>query len=189
MYSLENLLIYYLHGLGMGVGMILAARRLTHYFQLESYQFLEYFQTIGRQWNRAIDPYLFLGLCYFIVYAAFAFLTAPVKGNMPYHLGVSAVAGGLYALAGWLVRRNGMKQKEKKPFALTARMKRLYGILALLLVLYPGAFYLLFHGELIQFGLFSALSACVFPYIIALAGLLALPIECVIHTSKKKGSS
>ena len=33
--------------------MVLAARVLRHYFQLESYQFRGYFKTILRQWKRA----------------------------------------------------------------------------------------------------------------------------------------
>ena len=164
----------------MGAGMLLAARRLTHYFQLESYQFHGYFQTIGRQLKRAVDPCLLLGLCYLIVYSAFVFFAASTKGYTLFHLAMSAADAILYALAGWLIRRSGMKQKEKKPFAMTARMKRLYGMMAFLFIIFPGIICLLSSADLILLGLYGALAACFLPYIVALAGLLALPIERLI---------
>ena len=37
-------------------GMVLAARVLLHFFQLESYQFQGYFKTVARQWSRACAP-------------------------------------------------------------------------------------------------------------------------------------
>ena len=40
--------------------MVLAARVLLHYFQLESYQFRGYFKTILRQWKRAFAPGIIL---------------------------------------------------------------------------------------------------------------------------------
>ena len=176
----ENLLYYCLHSLGFGAGILLAARRLMHYYQLESYQFHGYFQTISRQIKRAIDPCLLLGLFYFIIFAAFCLIAGPVKGNTLYFITMSLAASALYGIAGWLVRRSGMKQKEKKPFAMTARMKRLYIVLTLLLILLPLTVYLLSHGELIFLGVYGCLTACFLPYLVALAGLLALPIERLI---------
>ena len=176
----ENLLHYCLQSLGFGAGILLAARRLMHYYQLESYQFHGYFQTIGRQIKRAIDPCLFLGFIYFIIFSLYALITGPVKGNAPFHLAMSLAASALYVFAGWLVRRSGMKQKEKKPFAMTARMKRLYIMLALLLILLPLIVYLLSGVVLIFLGVYGFLAACFLPYLVALAGLLALPIERLI---------
>ncbi len=176
----ENLLYYCLHSLGFGAGILLAARRLMHYYQLESYQFHGYFQTIGRQIKRAIDPCLLLGFIYFIIFTSFCLIVGPVKGNTHIYIVLSLVASALYGIAGWLVRRSGMKQKEKKPFAMTARMKRLYVMLALLLILLPLTVYLLSHGELIFLGVYGCLAACFLPYLVALAGLLALPIERLI---------
>ncbi|MBR1585099.1 MAG: UDP-N-acetylmuramoyl-tripeptide--D-alanyl-D-alanine ligase [Clostridia bacterium] len=189
--TLENFITYCIQGLGMGAGMILAARRLTHYFQLESYQYHGYFQTVGRQIKRAVDPCLLLGLCYLAVFSAWALLTAPAKGETAFHLATAAVAAGLYALAGALIRRRGMKQKEKKPFALTARMKRLYGALAFLLILLPALAGFLTRWDLIVLGLYGALAACFLPFLVALAGLIALPIEKLIfylyfHDAEKK---
>ena len=41
--------------LAFGLAMVLAARLLLHYFQLESYQFHGYFKTVLRQWRRAAE--------------------------------------------------------------------------------------------------------------------------------------
>ena len=48
-------------------------------------------------------------------------------------LGALALAA-LLMLGGWLMRREAMKAAEKKKFALTARMKRLYAVHALALL-------------------------------------------------------
>ena len=129
MYSLENLLTYCLQGLGMGAGMLLAARRLTHYFQLESYQFHGYFQTIGRQLKRAVDPCLLLGLCYLIVYSAFVFFAASTKGYTLFHLAMSAADAILYALAGWLIEGHASQTPLYLYCVSGARSKKAQGLL------------------------------------------------------------
>ena len=65
---MDMLLMYWLPCLCMIGGMVLAARRLLHYFQLESYQFHGYFQTVNRQWRGAIAPYLALSGIYLGVF-------------------------------------------------------------------------------------------------------------------------
>ncbi|MBQ7519629.1 MAG: UDP-N-acetylmuramoyl-tripeptide--D-alanyl-D-alanine ligase, partial [Clostridia bacterium] len=89
------------------------------------------------------------------------------------------------ALAGYLIRRQGMKQKEKKPFALTARVKRLYGALAFLLILIPAVIYGILHltdGNGLWFlcPLAGVGLACLLPLLAALAGAVAWPIERLI---------
>ena len=180
MWSLENFIIYCIQGLGMGAGLVLAARRLTHYFQLESYQFHGYFQTIRRQFKRAVTPCFLLSGCYLALFLVWALITAPAKGETVFHLAATAVVTPLYVLAGWLVRRHGMKQKEKKAFALTARMKRLYGVLAVLLALILVIVGLAVRWDLIALGLYGFVSALCLPLLVALAGVLALPIERLI---------
>ena len=56
-----DILIYALASILFAMGLLLAARRLTHYFQLESYQFQGYFKTVCRQWKRTILPFFAAG--------------------------------------------------------------------------------------------------------------------------------
>lgn len=191
---IENTVVYFLQAVGMGTGMLFAARRLTHYFQLESYQFHGYFQTVRRQWKKAVLPCLVLGAVYAAVYLAWVFLTAPAKGEAALHVALSFCAAVLYALTGWLIRRRIMRQKEKKPFAMTARMKRLYaafavalGLIALIPFLLYGADFML----LLALGLYGVLGAFLLPCLTALAAVLALPVERLIfqlyfHDAEKK---
>ena len=59
------------------VAMVLAARVLLHYFQLESYQFQGYFKTVGRQWRRAFLPGLKLNAAYVLcIFVLFGLLNA-----------------------------------------------------------------------------------------------------------------
>ena len=191
----SNLLFYCLLCLGIGSGSLLAVRRLTHYFQLESYQFRGFFQTVLRQWKRAILPYLFLGFVNFVLFVAWSLSGNVLKNSFVLLLICSLLISALYGLAGWLIRRHGMKQKEKKAFAMTARMKRLYGALAFLLIL---VFCLIFgigwnstqyqclpidaviacFLPLLIF--MAALTVCFLPLLVALAGVVALPIERLI---------
>lgn len=186
MLYLDNLPIVCLLCLGMGAGMALAARRLIHYFQLESYQFRGYFQTVFRQWKRALLPCLILSASYLVIYLAFVLLVAPAKGQYAFAIGCAAVSALLFVLAGLLIRRHGMKQKEKKPFALTARVKRLYGALAFALLLPPVimslvSLWLLSWLDLILIPILGGIVPALFlPLLVALAGVIALPIERLI---------
>ena len=45
----------------MTLAALFSARRLTHIFQLESYQFRGYFKSVARQWKRTILPYAAVG--------------------------------------------------------------------------------------------------------------------------------
>lgn len=159
---LTSLLLHLPH-LAAAAAAVLCARKLLHYFQLESYQFYGYFKTILRQWKIALAPPLALG-------AAFALLTlagralygAPQPPKTWKLLCIAGVTAALIlalgvAVSGWLSRG-----KEKKPFVVTARVKRLYAVL--------GAVCLLLCWV-------SPLFVAALPLLVALAGLLALPIE------------
>ena len=183
---MDMLLMYWLPCLCMIGGMVLAARRLMHYFQLESYQFHGYFQTVNRQWRGAIAPYLALSGIYLGVFLLYTFIAIILwmsdnhaSWTVPQVIWALLCCAG-YVLAGWLIRKRGMKRSEKKKFALTARMKRLYGSLIVTLLLIPVLVFL-FWGDVHAFGaICCVIAALLLPWIVALAGVLALPIEKLI---------
>ena len=183
---MDMLLMYWLPCLCMIGGMVLAARRLMHYFQLESYQFHGYFQTVNRQWRGAIAPYLALSGIYLGVFLLYTFIAIILwmsdnhaSWTVPQVIWALLCCAG-YVLAGWLIRKLGMKRSEKKKFALTARMKRLYGSLIVTLLLIPVLVFL-FWGDVHAFGaICCVIAALLLPWIVALAGVLALPIEKLI---------
>ena len=183
---MDMLLMYWLPCLCMIGGMVLAARRLMHYFQLESYQFHGYFQTVNRQWRGAIDPYLALSGIYLGVFLLYTFIASILlmsdnhaSWTVPQVIWALLCCAG-YVLAGWLIRKRVMKRSEKKKFALTARMKRLYGSLIVTLLLIPVLVFL-FWGDVHAFGaICCVIAALLLPWIVALAGVLALPIEKLI---------
>ena len=132
-----------------------AGWRLLHYFQLESYQLPGYWRSIRRNANKALLPPLALSA-----------------------LGVAGVALGapvivrlvLMALLACVLFRRARKEKAKKPFVITERVKRLIAMHAatafvcavLLLAVSPVLGYLV-----------PALEAA----LVALAALCAAPIE------------
>ena len=187
---MDMLLMYWLPCLCMIGGMVLAARRLMHYFQLESYQFHGYFQTVNRQWRGAIAPYLALSGIYLGVFLLYTFIAIILwmsdnhaSWTVPQVIWALLCCAG-YVLAGWLIRKRGMKRSEKKKFALTARMKRLYGSLIVTLLLIPVLVFLFWgdvHAFVHAFGaICCVIAALLLPWIVALAGVLALPIEKLI---------
>lgn len=139
----------------MAAAACAASRRLLHYFQLESYQFRGYKNTVLRQSKRAVLPYIILGVIA---------LAASISAN-PW-LKVIALCLGSGAFCAL-----SAKQQEKKKFVVTARVKRLIGVhAAVLLVLYH------FVAPLMNvFG--CAAVTVLLPVILALSGLLAWPIE------------
>ena len=166
------------------VAMVLAARLLLHYFQLESYQFQGYFKTVGRQWRRAFLPGLALSLAYV---ACFLLLSGWLYAEPFFFLPLAALQIGL----GILFYRQAVKTAQKKKFVLTARMKRLYTVLALVCL---AAVYLNIRGlgaaddlerldaswGLLALILIFLRPSLFLPLLVALAGLLALPIEQLI---------
>ena len=184
-YQPEGML--FLLAIGEAVGMVLAARILLHYFQLESYQFRGYFKTVLRQWKHAYAPGVVLTLGFFICYIAFAI----VLGWHTFLPLPFTVLGLIQALLGFWLYRRAVKNPQKKKFAMTARMKRLYVVLALVCAAAVGlnawcvkvTTYLvkdnLFFDRLNTFLCYIRPSLFL-PLLVALAGLLALPIERLI---------
>lgn len=192
MVSAQYLLII----LAEAAGMVLAARGLLHYFQLESYQFRGYFKTVLRQWKRAILPGIAFSLICTAALVGIAALFAAVAGESGFSrwLMVLLIAA-ILVLTGWLLHRRAAKAKQKKQFALTARMKRLYVALALVsagLVLLNWEIFLWavremdalpyfsrYHNNWMMVSLFVR-PALLLPLVAALAGVIALPVERLI---------
>ena len=196
---------------------VCASRRLMHYFQLESYQFRGYFKTIRRQWVKAVLPGVPLAaavqaVCWMtslgyqllrgsgntisVLSYVGGYEQAPTARGWALVVLASALLPCLAAVAGgFLVRRLAMREKEKKPFALTARMKRLYAVhtVVLLALLYP-VYWFIFQASASNGALMGWLDRCgyalygvwgtpvflLLPLIVALSALIALPIERLI---------
>ena len=167
--------------------MVLAARVLLHYFQLESYQFRGYFKTVARQWSKAVVPGFILMLGFSLPALVFVFVLG-MDASSP--LTISALAA-IQLILGFVLYRKAVKTPQKKKFALTARMKRLYAALALvsgLAVWLNIRLILLFDNLAKENKVSSALSTLLcdyrpsffLPLLVALAGVLALPIERLI---------
>lgn len=118
--------------LGITAGCLLAARRLIHYFQLESYQFQGYFRTLRRNFPRAILPGLILNL----IFAALGIALALAIPDSSLWLADVILALAMTG-AGLIIHRRDARMKHKKPLVMTPRVRRLYAAIAcgMLLVL------------------------------------------------------
>lgn len=105
---------------------LFAARGLYHLFQLESYQFPGYFRSIRRNPVQAWLPGLASTAASLGLLVAFRRLNEILQSTA-LRFAVLAAFLLLAALIGCLIARLLMMQKQKKPFVITARVKRLYG--------------------------------------------------------------
>ncbi|MBQ4551406.1 MAG: UDP-N-acetylmuramoyl-tripeptide--D-alanyl-D-alanine ligase [Clostridia bacterium] len=149
MLNLLKQIIMLLPALAAAAAGVMLSRRLLHYFQLESYQFYGYSKTCLRRY-KALLPNVLLPLVWGVVC---------VITNRP----ISAI---VILLTGFLLAKKQATAKEKKPFVVTARMKRLYVILAIVLFVFA-----LIHPAMLA----------LLPLLVALAALIALPIEKSIN--------
>lgn len=157
----------------MSAGAVAASRRLMHYFQLESYQFPGYYRTLKRNAVQAATPGVIMTVASLIMMAIVWALSGVVGWTM--------LAGGAASLGcGYVLWLLAQKAKMKKPLVYTARMKRLTGVAA---VVYTAL--LLVFGAML--GMESQLACFLLPVLfillpalVALAGLLAWPIEKII---------
>ena len=169
-------------GVGLAVGCALACRSLFHVFQLESYQFPGYFRSLKRNPKRAALPGLCMALASVLPSGA-SYAVVRRAGHADWlslPSAVCLVCGILLALSGCLVARLLRDPKPKKPFVVTARIKRLYGAAMLLyaLLLLAAARVLPPAGCLAVLMAFPLL----LPLRAALAGLCVLPLEKLIQT-------
>ncbi|MBP3453125.1 MAG: UDP-N-acetylmuramoyl-tripeptide--D-alanyl-D-alanine ligase [Clostridia bacterium] len=151
-----------LYALAVAAACLLASRGLIHYFQLESYQFPGYFRTLKRNWKNALLPGLLLTVV--LLVAGFFLRNAD-----------SAVLRVLVTLCVMLITLGAIGhfdllnvKKAKKPLVFTPRVKRLYAVAAVV-------FFLICWALPVGW-LFPLL----LPLWVALAGLLAWPIEKLI---------
>lgn len=173
-------LIYCISAVLLMIGLLFASHRLMHYFQLESYQFRGYFQTVLRQWKRAILPYFAAGLAFcaagIAVYERKALFVLSREDAALWALNRCCVILPAALLFSFFIYRAAVKRPEKKKFVLTSRMKRLYGVLALVLLAAQAA---LFYGLRYPLGAYGGIIAFL-PLLIPCSALLALPIEKLI---------
>ncbi len=185
---MENLILILL-ALEAPVAMLVISRQLMHYFQLESYQFQGYFRTLWRQKKKVILPLLLLtGMHIAASLLSMMVVSMLVKngGYGPYQaerienmqLIAAILAFAAVGATGWFLRKGAMAQPAKKPFVVTARVKRLY-IVHFVVVMGLGLLIGLMPGSPVSLVLLYAYPLLL-PLLVALSGLLAMPIEKTI---------
>ena len=165
--------VRWLLALAPAAGCVFAARSLLHYFQLESYQFPGYFHTIARNWKRAWLPGGMLAVLVFALYACFHTLAG--FAGQGQEVMIAAGAFVLCGMGGWWIGQLFRDRKAKKPFVITPRVKRLYAVLCVVLFLLSWL-----TAVKTPVAVFACLIPALLPFITALAGLIAWPIEKAI---------
>lgn len=155
-----------LSGLIVLASVLFLSRKCIYYFQLSGYQFHDYFKTVRRQWKQAWLPALAVGAVYFLVV---------LLGSL-FHWGLNPAVIPVCFLA-WTIYNNQKKQKEKKPFGVSARVKRLVGFLAAITSGLLALIYFTMNGDLFLPGALI----CVTPLLVALAAALVWPVERIIY--------
>ncbi|MBP3655361.1 MAG: UDP-N-acetylmuramoyl-tripeptide--D-alanyl-D-alanine ligase [Clostridia bacterium] len=133
--------------------------RLLHYFQLESYQLPGYFRSLNRNAHRALLPPL--------AAAAVGVLLAVAGAPAPLRI----VGTGLFC---GVLERRARKEKMKKPFVVTERVKRLIAIHAA--VAFAAALLCGLVSPVLMYLLIAAE-----PLVLVLAALCAQPVETHIN--------
>ena len=164
---------------------LFASRTLLHYFQLESYQFPGYFRTLWRNKKNSFLPGLFAALAMllllFLLWLFSVVLGLQILGTACLVLQLPAAA-----CAGLLIAKIFKPKTAKKKFVVTARVKRLYVVHALVMLTISRL--LAWPYETMY--LFMAWPVFL-PLIVALSGLLAWPIEkaiseCYFRDARRK---
>lgn len=179
----ENLLVNWMVTLSPVLCCVFASKTLFHYFQLESYQFPGYFRTLKRNWRHSFFPGLFAALCCCIL----VILSSLVwnEHSFPLQMVISFILVFFCTGAGILIARLFNEKHAKKKFVLTGRVKRLYMVHFLVLLLI--SYLLLRTGRFALFVFWPIL----LPAIVALSGLLAWPVEkaiseCYFRDARRK---
>lgn len=162
------------------VCMLALSVKLLHYFQLESYQFRGYFKTLRRQWKKTYLPFTVAGIMIsvfpLILHDPESYMSGSNVSYLKYNIIVTALVcfpSGVFAFIYHWIQK---KKKEKKPLVYTARMKRLFGIYAAVLMLLQIILFYLTGYALGVYGLIIAF----LPFVFALSALVALPVEKTI---------
>lgn len=163
---------------------VFASRTLLHYFQLESYQFPGYFRTLKRNWKHSLLP----GVCTAAGLIIITYLAALLGMFRAAALWLRLSFGVIYLLIsaglGMMIARLFNAKNAKKKFVITARVKRLYCVHFLVMLLIAWCM----KAVVLPFHL---LWIVVLPLIVALSGLLAWPIEkaiseCYFRDARRK---
>ncbi|HIU20353.1 MAG TPA: UDP-N-acetylmuramoyl-tripeptide--D-alanyl-D-alanine ligase [Candidatus Limiplasma stercoravium] len=152
---------------------VLAARGLMHYFQLESYQFPGYFRTLRLNRVHALMPGL-AASCVSLLMYYLADVLALRQGPGWVGIGFAVLVLPVSALAGLGISRALRERKAKKKFVFTNRVKRLYGVLFAVCWLVSALL------NRLPWAVLPALWPLLLPLVVALAGLLAWPLEKLI---------
>ncbi|MBR4081868.1 MAG: UDP-N-acetylmuramoyl-tripeptide--D-alanyl-D-alanine ligase [Clostridia bacterium] len=153
-----------IYALAVALGCLLASRGLIHYFQLESYQFPGYFRTVKRNLIRCLIPGGIL--------LAYGMLMRVLGGEMTLRFSDLCLAAA-YVAFGAAIHQVMRRQKAKKALVFTARVKRLYAVALVVFTL------IFWAAGSVSAWLMFALPALL-PLLVALAGLLAWPVEKLI---------
>ena len=148
-------LVVWIQAVLMAAGALVSSRRLLHFFQLESYQFRGYKNTVLRQYQKCLVPYLVLGV--------FVLIASLLPGMW--------FACAVMIFGGAVIYRMSLHKQEKKKFVVTARVRRLIGVHAAVLV----CVYALIAPLLGKMG--AGIVTVLLPLVLVVSGLIAWPIE------------
>ncbi len=151
---------------------VLGSRGHIHYFQLESYQFPGYFKTLRRNRVKAYLPGALLAV--WVLLLMMLENTAARAMSAAVDLIASCAVFALSSLGG-LALPKWFRKSNKKPLRFTARIKRLYAVYAIVM-----AAICLAVSAFLPIAPLLAILPLFIPWLTALAGLLAWPIEKLI---------
>lgn len=159
---------------------VLLSRRLFHCFQLESYQFHGYRKTVIRLYKRTVLPYLLAGAVCFaagmLVYCLVLKKGETVTFGQALLQTLAVCIPALVVTV--IVRMADRRRTEKKKYVITARVKRLYAVHVIVLLLLGTSVWFAAGLPFGAFGIWIAL----LPLLCALSGLIALPVEKLIFS-------
>ena len=166
-------IIYFLLALAPMAGCFFALRGLIHYFQLESYQFPGYLHTLRRNWKRSFLPGVGVAV---LIFALLAMHDRLVQSAGPMvELFIACAVLLLSGAGGLWIGKLFQDKTAKKPLVFTPRVKRLYLVYGIVLVVLA-----LVLWRYLPLAVLLAVVPLFLPYILALAGLLAWPVEKII---------
>ncbi len=154
-------------------GCMFASRGLIHYFQLESYQFPGYFHTLRRNWKRSFLPGVGVAVLIFALLAMHDRLAQSANSTVELFIACGVLL--LSAVGGLWVGKLFQDKAAKKPLVFTPRVKRLYLVFTIVLIVLA-----LIIWRYLSLAVLLAAVPLFLPYILALAGLIAWPVEKII---------
>ncbi len=153
---------------------VLSARSILHFFQLESYQFPGYFRTLARNPVHSLMPGVLAVAACFVIFILYDFIAMHDKASSVAQWICAVFVPLLAASAGLAISKAFSHKKAKKKLVFTGRMKRLITVLLIVMALSAWFF------AAVRTPAVPALLPLLLPLIVALAGLLAWPIEKAI---------